>query len=667
MSNKKNPVVYFDISIDGDPSERVSMELFADVVPRTAENFRALCTGIGATTGKPLHYKGTTFHRIIKGFMAQGGDFSQGNGTGGESIYGGKFADENFKLKHSGAGFLSMANSGPNTNGSQFFILFKPQPHLDGKHVVFGKVVQGLDTIKRIEQVGSADGKPGSVVKIIDCGEVSDKKMQNASGSVKQQLQGNKKKSRKLSSSEDSSDSESDRKRRQKRKKALNKRKKQRKEYSSSESESSDSDTSDSDSDSPSYETSSKSDSDSDSSSDSSSGGGVYKKRKRSSRKGKMSNGKKKNGRVTKSSRNKRSKHKSKRSSSESKSASSSEDEKAPRKISRSKAEGKKSLSVPDKGGKSPKDVWTKKTDEDEPLKNGRGTENKSSEVAKKPAKSDSFSKSRSPTGSPIRQEMIRRSPISSSQRSPFRSPEPEGKSPNRNSEKQTDGGSSRSPLGSPRQKATEAPSTNHGRAVSRSPSPSGRIRKGRGFTEKYSFARRYRTPSPQRSPTRRYNNYGGRSIPEWKRERQSSYRSYNDRSPRRRYGSPYRRQSPPRYQRRRSRSPPRSPRPYRGRDRKPSRSPVRSPIPADKRPLIGDSLKSRLGNKMDDERRLSTKGRGRRSRSRSSSPSSNGSSPPLRRDKAKPPSPKRSRSNSPATQKGLVSYGDGSPDSGSK
>ncbi|CAM8973690.1 unnamed protein product [Rhodiola kirilowii] len=666
MSKKKNPVVYFDISIDGDRAERLAMELFADVVPKTADNFRALCTGekgIGATTGKPLHYKGTSFHRIIKGFMAQGGDFSKGNGTGGESIYGGKFADENFKMEHSGAGYLSMANSGPNTNGSQFFILFKRQPHLDGKHVVFGKVVQGLDTLKKIELVGSSDGKPGSVVKIVDCGEVSDKKVEKVSGIEKNQLQGKTKKSRKVSSSDDSSDSESDHKPRRKHKKPLSKRKKRRR-YSSSDSESSDSDTSDSDSDSLSSYTSSESDSDS--SSDSSSSDGVHKKRKRVSKGGK-SNGKKKSGRVqTKSSRDKRSKNKSKRSSSDSdSSASSSEDEKAPRKNIRSKTEKTKSLSLLEKDGKSSKDARMKKSEESKPMKNGRATEKKPGEV-KKSEKSDSTVKSRSPSPSPKRAETRRGSPSPSPQQSPLRSPEEERKSPIRKSGKQIGGGSSRSPLGSPRDKAPEA--TNRGRAVSRSPSPSGRIRKGRGFTEKYSFARRYRTPSPTRSPTRRYNNYGGRFIPEWKRERQSNYRSYNDRSPRRRYGSPSRRRSPPRYQRRRSRSrsASRSPRSYRGRDRKPSRSPVRSPSPTDKQRPISDNLKSRLGDRMDDER-PSTKGRGRRSRSRSSSSSSKDYSPPPRRDKARSSPLKRSRSNSPASQKGLVSYGDGSPDSGSK
>ncbi|KAE8701440.1 Peptidyl-prolyl cis-trans isomerase [Hibiscus syriacus] len=197
MTKKKNPLVFLYVSIGGDPVEKVVIELFADVVPKTAENFRALCTGekgIGKSTGKPLHYKGTFFHRIIKGFMAQGGDFSMGNGTGGESIYGGKFADENFKLTHDGPGILSMANSGPSTNGSQFFITFKRQPHLDGKHVVFGKVIRGMDVLKKIEQVGTGDGKPSQPVKILDCGEYSESKLQDAVGKA----EGKGKKSKKL-------------------------------------------------------------------------------------------------------------------------------------------------------------------------------------------------------------------------------------------------------------------------------------------------------------------------------------------------------------------------------------------------------------------------------------------------------------------------------------
>merc|ERR1719421_2233238 len=155
--------VFFDIAIDGEASGRITMGLFGDAVPKTAENFRALCTGekgVGKK-GKPLHYKGSKFHRVIPQFMLQGGDFTNGDGTGGESIYGEKFADENFKLKHTGAGVLSMANAGPGTNGSQFFLITNPRgtPHLDGKHVVFGQVVSGMDIVDQIEAVGSSSGK----------------------------------------------------------------------------------------------------------------------------------------------------------------------------------------------------------------------------------------------------------------------------------------------------------------------------------------------------------------------------------------------------------------------------------------------------------------------------------------------------------------------------
>eukprot|EP01089_Gocevia_fonbrunei_P021400 TRINITY_DN8306_c1_g1_i1.p1 TRINITY_DN8306_c1_g1~~TRINITY_DN8306_c1_g1_i1.p1 ORF type:complete len:229 (-),score=68.45 TRINITY_DN8306_c1_g1_i1:4-615(-) len=173
---KGNPKVFFDVSIGGAAAGRVEIELFADVVPRTAENFRALCTGEkgnGKKTKKPLHFKGTSFHRVIKSFMIQGGDFSAGNGTGGESIYGGEFKDENFKLKHTGPGVLSMANAGKNTNGSQFFICTVATPHLNNKHVVFGKVVKGLDVIRKIENtpVNNSD-KPRKACVIADCGEL---------------------------------------------------------------------------------------------------------------------------------------------------------------------------------------------------------------------------------------------------------------------------------------------------------------------------------------------------------------------------------------------------------------------------------------------------------------------------------------------------------------
>lgn len=151
--------VFLDINIGGNESGRIEIELFSDT-PKTAENFRCLCTGekgLGKS-GKPLHLKGSVFHRVINNFMAQGGDFTIGNGTGGESIYGAKFADENFNRKHTGRGCLSMANSGPNTNGSQFFLCFKKTSHLDGKHVVFGQVIKGIEFLDSLEKVGSKSG-----------------------------------------------------------------------------------------------------------------------------------------------------------------------------------------------------------------------------------------------------------------------------------------------------------------------------------------------------------------------------------------------------------------------------------------------------------------------------------------------------------------------------
>ncbi|KAI0102756.1 cyclophilin-like domain-containing protein [Nemania sp. FL0031] len=175
-ATKPRTRVFFDISIGKKPAGRVTFELYDDIVPKTAENFRCLCTGekgLGKS-GKPLSYKGSAFHRVIKQFMIQGGDFTEGNGTGGESIYGAKFEDENFELKHERPFLLSMANAGPGTNGSQFFVTTVPTPHLDGKHVVFGEVKTGKAIVRQIENLRTeGSDKPVHDAVITDCGELS--------------------------------------------------------------------------------------------------------------------------------------------------------------------------------------------------------------------------------------------------------------------------------------------------------------------------------------------------------------------------------------------------------------------------------------------------------------------------------------------------------------
>ena len=168
--------VFFDMDIDGQDAGRIVMGLYGKTVPKTVENFRALCTGEkgDGKRGVPLHYKGSTFHRIIPNFMLQGGDFTDHNGRGGESIYGEKFADENFKIKHHSPYMLSMANAGPNTNGSQFFLTTVVTGWLDGRHVVFGEVLEGKDVIDAIEKVGSQSGTPSKKVVVRDSGELTE-------------------------------------------------------------------------------------------------------------------------------------------------------------------------------------------------------------------------------------------------------------------------------------------------------------------------------------------------------------------------------------------------------------------------------------------------------------------------------------------------------------
>ena len=174
-SDKSNPKVFMDISIQGKNQGRIVFELFKNMVPKTAENFRSLCVGDKGTglSGKPLHYKYSIFHRIVRGFCVQGGDFTRRNGTGGESIYGEKFEDENFAIRHDKPGILSMANAGRNTNGSQFFVTVIPTPTLNGRHVVFGQVLNGMDLVFLLNKVPVAYrmDKPYKDVVVANCGE----------------------------------------------------------------------------------------------------------------------------------------------------------------------------------------------------------------------------------------------------------------------------------------------------------------------------------------------------------------------------------------------------------------------------------------------------------------------------------------------------------------
>uniref|UniRef100_A0A803MJT1 peptidylprolyl isomerase n=1 Tax=Chenopodium quinoa TaxID=63459 RepID=A0A803MJT1_CHEQI len=703
-------------------------KLFTDAAPKTAENFRVLCTGekgVGPKLRKPLHYKGTFFHRIVKGFMAQGGDLLRKEGSAGESIYGDRFPDESPKLKHDEAGLLSMSIADRDVRGSIFSLLFKANQNLDRKNIVFGKLVHGHEVLKKIEDAGDEDGSPAVTVKVCNSGELS---------------KSEKKKLGKKLGKEAGSDAYSHETRRKgKHKKSLRDRRKKRRKYYTSESD----------------DVSSSSDD-------------RRKKRKKSSKRDKYKRGKRRDRRRDKKRKrhDKRSKRKSRRASdslSDTDSESieeSSEDEGNGKDFNqkhkddlqknaedhppvvenasivnnhkrseesdkfdeelRSKTEnGEQRSNGYDKDARSGRNEDRQPDVVEDHLGKSRSTINssyisslyayrfllspppavqKSRSVSRSPVRSASRSPGRSLSRSPARS--LSKTPASSLSRSPPRirprrnaSVSPVTSPPRRSPSGSYRGGSSqksigrspgrvgrrsspspvrsrrsvspvrsshrslsrssgrapsrrvasRSPVRSPRRSYRRSYSRSPGRrsppirhrSISRSASPDGspkRIRRGRGFSDRFSYARKYRTPSPDRY------RFGGR-------DRYPSYRRYSDRSPRR-FRSP--RRSPIRYRRRRSRtrspSVSRSP-PYR---RRYTRSPIRSRSPSDP-PRYRASPRA--------EKRLSSSRS--RSRSASASGSSKGSPPPKRASKDR--SQSRSSSGSPPGKKGLVSYGDGS------
>ncbi|KAG6492768.1 hypothetical protein ZIOFF_047733 [Zingiber officinale] len=693
MAMKKNPIVFLEISVDGKPPDRMDIELFADVVPKTAENFRALCTGekgIGASTKVPLCYKGSTFHRIVKGFVAQ-------VRIGGESIYGRKFPDENFKLKHSGPGFLSMASSAPNSNGSQFFITFRAAPELDGKNVVFGKVLSGSTLLKKIERAGSEKGKTLYMAKIVDCGEASVGKTQVAPRKEKEKL-------RKVKSDSVSSDSSDGEQRSNQKRSIKDETKKRKRKYSSSDSYSSDDSDSDSytsdgasssDSDSDPHSSDSASHSDSDSSYTSSSSGSRHKRRKRTIRKNKDKHGKRKkdrNGdRWQKKHKNKctykpkRSSRSTSDSETESTRNSSSDGEKPRRhdNIQKAKQSAQTTdISAKNNGRKqSLPEAPVKAVATGNPTKSGRidldvNASHEAGHAFKEKgdypeALNHSIIKLNERTNQPpnsierSRQSryylcMLALAFIVSSVigiicnllcRSPIRPKEYSIGSPrvplivertSSPTRAQHSGGADQSldkRISRRSKSCSRSPRQELGSI--RKPSPTGppkRIRKGRGFSEQSSV--NIDVNSSFRYPRHPF---------------------YADRSPVRRYRGSPRGNSPPRYRTRRDRSKSLSRSPVRGwqRDRSQSRNPRRSQSPLDRqKPALSSQLHSRLGSQRHNLRSA-------RGRSGSKSPGrSKFRSDAEHMDTAdKGRSGNSSRSSSPTAANGLVAYGDGSPD----
>ncbi|URE01926.1 Cyclophilin type peptidyl-prolyl cis-trans isomerase/CLD [Musa troglodytarum] len=698
MAMKKNPIVFLDISVDRNPAERMEIELFADVVPKTAENFRALCTDRSDGLAFVRSFLSSSLLLCAAPSIVEGedGSFLRPKRTplklhppmmspfaasatvllslpllppllSAASVATAAVVHSflpyrrcHLKLKHDGPGLLSMASSAPNSNGSQFFITFKATPQLDGKNVVFGKVVSGSNMLKKIEQAGSEKGKPLCLVKIVDCGEAYDNKTQVAPGKEKE------KKHNESGLDLCSNDSSGGEQRSSHKRTIKDKRKKRKRRYSSSDSSSSD------DSDSDSYSSDSGS-SYSDSSDSSSSSGARYKRRKRTSRKKKNRNGKgKRDHHTDKRQRrhDKKSTRKPKWSSSSSdsesettSSSSSSGSERSGHRDDTRKAKrllqtadtsvevGKKQSlsavpgkeSAPERTKKSERAaaqvnasresslVFQENRDDPEDSYRSIGKLNK---MANQPPKSNEKS---SRSSSPIIPEGDRiGSPRLHADKGPTSSPSgvPHIGGANQSSDRRISRSKSRSasPTRSPGGKASE-PALKQQQDVSRKPSPSGppkRIRKGRGFSDKYAYVRKYRTPSPERSPIRSHY-YRGRYEQEWGRNR---YRGRRDRS----------------------RSLSHSPVGYRSRRRDRTQSPRRSRSPLDdQKPALGNRIQSRLGPQGGGYRSV-------RGRSRSRSPRPSDAGPRDMEDKGGG-SRSSSRSSSPAPNNGLVAYGDGSPD----